>query len=257
VTTRRFVQTPLGQVHIVVAGEADSTPVLLLHQTPRSVDEFAEVLPILASERRVIAIDNPGYGCSDKPRQQPTVDEYLGAVIAVMDDLEIPKAHFVGHHTGAILAIEAAAAFPDRVAKIVLSGPVYLDEEMRKILMAAFAQWYIQGDGSHFEEKWRKFSEWTDDPKLVHRAVVDLVQAGETSEFGHFSVGDYRMEDRLPLVRSPALVIVGARDPFRIDENNENFNRILPDCRTVSLDGGVFLPNEVPEAFAREVLDFL
>jgi pimeloyl-ACP methyl ester carboxylesterase len=257
VISRRFVDTALGQVHCVVSGSGDATPVVLLHQTPRSVDEFAEVMPILAASRPVIAVDNPGYGCSDKPAEQPMVAEYTAVVLAVMDDLGISAAHLVGHHTGAVLAIESAAAFPDRVGKIVLSGPVYLDEEMRGVLAAAFAQWTIQSDGSHFSEKWGKFADWTDDPRLVHRVVVDLVRAGETSEYGHFSIADYRMEDRLPLVTCPALLIYGARDPFRFDDKNENFGRILPDCRTVTLDGGVFMPNEAPEDFARAILDFL
>ena len=58
-------------------GSGGGTPLILLHQTPRSVDEFAEVLPLLAKHHQTIAIDNPGYGCSDPVEGQPTVAEYI------------------------------------------------------------------------------------------------------------------------------------------------------------------------------------
>ncbi len=254
---RRLVATALGQVHCVEAGEGEGPPVVLLHQTPRSVDEFAEVQPLLAGSHRVVALDTPGYGCSDRPRRQPTIADYAAALMAVLDGLEIPSAHLVGHHTGAVIAIEAAAAFPDRVAKVVLSGPVYLDREMRQTLRAVFLQWRVRPDGSHLTEKWLKFSAWTDKPGIVQRALVDLVRAGETSEFGHFAAASYRMEDRLPLVRCPALLILGERDPFRFEPNVRALAERLPECRSAELAGGVFLPNEAPEAFAREVSSFL
>ena len=99
---RCLCDTKLGQVHCVVAGSGSGTPLLLLHQTPRSVDEFAEVMPLLARERQVVAIDTPGYGCSDRGSGRPGVADYAGAVIAV----------------------EMAAAYPQSFAQAVLQ---YID----------------------------------------------------------------------------------------------------------------------------------
>jgi pimeloyl-ACP methyl ester carboxylesterase len=183
---RHFVKTSLGQVHVVGAGQGAGPPVVLMHQTPRSTDEFAEVIPLVAMRHRVLAIDNPGYGCSDHPEEQPSVEQYCEVILEVLDHFEAQSAHLVGHHTGAILAVEIAAARPDRVAKIVLSGPVYMDEESRRELGKVFVQWHVRADGSHLTEKWEKFSQWTATPKLVHRILKDLLRAGETSEFGHF-----------------------------------------------------------------------
>jgi pimeloyl-ACP methyl ester carboxylesterase len=98
------------QVHCVVDGADAGTPLLLLHQTPRSIDEFAEVMPLLARERRVVAMDTPGYGCSDRVPGQPGVADYAGAAIDVLDGLGIERVIVVGHHTGAIIAVEMAAA---------------------------------------------------------------------------------------------------------------------------------------------------
>ena len=254
---RAFLDTPLGQVHYVDAGPADADPVVLLHQTPRSVDEFAGVIPRLSATHRVLAIDNPGYGCSDRPAEPPEVEDYSAVVVALLDHLGLDAAHLVGHHTGAVVAIETAAAHPDRAGRLVLSGPVYLDEETREKLGAFFAQWQVQPDGSHLAEKWQRFASWTDDPTVVQRALVDLLRAGEHSEDGHFAIARYRMEDRLPLVRSPALLVFGRRDPFGYTEKSRVFEDTLPESRTAFLGGGVFLPSEEPEAFGNLVLDYL
>jgi pimeloyl-ACP methyl ester carboxylesterase len=229
--------------------------VVLLHQTPRSVDEFAEVLPRLAASRRAVAVDTPGYGCSDRPKIQPTIGDYAAALREALDELDLERVHLVGHHTGAVVAVELAAALPERVGTLVLSGPLYLDAAMRKALGPVFAQWRVRNDGSHLTEKWQKFSDWTDDPALVNRVLVDLLRAGETSEFGHFAAAEYRMEDRLPLVRSPTCLVYGKRDFFSSPESSGSFHEILGTCRTVVLDGGVFLPNEDPGGYARAVLE--
>jgi pimeloyl-ACP methyl ester carboxylesterase len=67
---RSFIGTPSGRIHIASAGSG--APVLLLHQTPRSWDEFRDVLPLLGRHYRVIAMDTVGYGDSDPlPDQKP------------------------------------------------------------------------------------------------------------------------------------------------------------------------------------------
>ena len=254
---RFFCDTSMGQVHVVEAGSDPRPPLVLLHQTPRSVDEFKEVLPLLASHRRVIAIDNPGYGCSDPVSGQPTVAEYARAVVDVMDALRIDKAVFVGHHTGAVIAVELAAAFKDRVDRVVLSGPVYTDAEGRAELSKWFKQWTVEKDGSHLLDKWRKFFKWIPDPAIVQRLVLDLWRAGETSEQGHFAVALYRMEDRLGLVECPALLVYNRHDPFADPVKSKPVREAFKPATEVFLDAGVFVANEKPELFARTVLDYV
>lgn len=256
-TSHNFFATQLGEVHYMDAGAVTGDPVVLLHQTPRSIDEFAEVIPLLAEHLRVIAVDNPGYGASEKPPHQPTVEEYANTVVALLDHLGIDRASLIGHHTGAVLAIDVAARHPSRVDRLVLSGPVYLDQEVRQMMHEISVQWTVQPDGSHMMEKWQKFSDWVDNPAIVHRVVTDLLHAGETSEYGHFACADYRMEDTLPLVQAPALLVVGRNDFFARNSKNEIFNTALPDVQRAEIDGGVFLPTESPEAFSEAVISYL
>jgi len=254
--SRRFCRTPLGLVHYVDAGPRTGVPILLMHQTPRSIDEFAEIIPLLARTRRVIAVDTPGYGCSDPVPAPPTIEGYAGVMTAVLDELGCERVHAVGHHTGAVIAVELAAGQGERVAGVALSGPVYADERGREALLPYFVQWHVRADGSHVMEKWNKFSGWVSGPALVQRLITDLFRAGETSEHGHFALTSYRMEDRLPLVRCPALLIYGSRDPFSTPGGCAPFREAFRPVREVVLEGGVFLPNEAPEAYAEAVLEF-
>jgi pimeloyl-ACP methyl ester carboxylesterase len=247
----------MGQVHCVEAGTGSATPLLLLHQTPRSVDEFAEVLPILATGRRVIAMDTPGYGCSDRVPGQPTVADYAAAARDVLDALDIDRVIVVGHHTGAVIAVEMAAAWPERIERVVLSGPVYVDAVGRAELRPWFKQWTVEADGAHLLDKWQKMTRWLPRPRLVQRLVVDLFRAGEESEQGHFAVAEYRMEDRLPLVRCPALLLYCRDDPFASAERAARLKLAFKPAREVTIAAGIFAANEAPEAYARAVLDYL
>jgi len=254
---RRLCDTRLGQVHCVEAGADDATPLLLLHQTPRSVDEFAEVIPLLAADRRVIAMDTPGYGCSDRVPGCPTVADYAGSALDVLDAYGVERAIVVGHHTGAVIAVEMAAAAPARVERVVLSGPVYTDAAGRAELAQFFRQWTVAPDGSHLLDKWQKMLRWLPQPALVQRFVVDLFRAGEASEQGHFAVAEYPMEGRLPLVNCPALLLFGRDDPFASQERAAPLLAAFRPARVQTIAAGVFAANEAPGLFARAVLDYV
>jgi pimeloyl-ACP methyl ester carboxylesterase len=254
---RRLVDTTLGQVHCVDAGSGTDTPLLLLHQTPRSIDEFAEVLPLLAAGRRVVAMDTPGYGCSDRVPGRPSIADYARVAREILDALGIDRVIPVGHHTGAVIAVEMAAAYPERIERVVLSGPVYTDAAGREELGRLFRQWTIAPDGSHLMEKWQRMHQWLPRPALVQRFVVDLFGAGEVSEQGHFAVADYRMEERLPRVRCPALLLYCRDDPFTGPERAAPLRAAFAPCRETTIAAGVFAANEAPGLYAGAVLDYL
>jgi pimeloyl-ACP methyl ester carboxylesterase len=254
---RHFTYTRFGHIHWVECGDRGRDAIVLLHQTPRSTDEFAEVMPLLGRTHHVVAVDNPGYGASDPIPGQPTIADYAEAALAVMNDAGIVRAHVAGHHTGAFVAIELAAAHPGRVASAVLSGPVFMDDETRAQLLPLFVQWHVQADGSHFTDKWQRFARWEEHPAMLQRLVLDVFRAGEASEQGHIAVIEYDMARRLPLVRCPGLMLYGSRDPFGYTEKSRRFLNYFSPARELTIDGGVFMANEVPELWADAVRQFV
>ena len=256
---RAFLDTPEGQIHYCFGGSGE--PLLLLHGTPRSVDDYLEVIPILVESRKVIAMDTIGYGDSYKPNKIPSIEDYAKTVILLLDALKIKKISIVGHHTGALIGIEVAAAYPERVEKLILSGPLYVDEDVRQIMKGLFKQWQVKEDGSHFTELWdykKHWSPWAP-PALLHRLVLDTVRAGEISEYGHYAVAKYDMKTRLPLVQCPTLIIWGSEDltMFSI-KNRPKVGEAIRQSKVVEIEGGTFLiMQQMPEKFAQLVLDSL
>jgi pimeloyl-ACP methyl ester carboxylesterase len=98
----------------------DGPPVILVHGFGGSMWQWEYQQASLAPRHRVITLDLPGSGLSDKPDLAYTPDEMVAFVLGVMDALEIQKAAFVGNSMGAGLAIGMAVAHPERVDRVVL-----------------------------------------------------------------------------------------------------------------------------------------
>src|SRR5207247_8486310 len=112
--------------------------------------------PILGARRRAIAMDTIGFGDSSKPPWPDTIERWAETAATVLDALGVDRASVVGHHTGAVIAIELAASFPERVDKLVLSGPALVDEEHRRLYGESPPVDAVERklDGSHLVELW-------------------------------------------------------------------------------------------------------
>ncbi len=256
---RGFVDTPDGQIHYATAGEG--RPLLLLHQTPRSWAEFRYVLPLFAEKYRAIAMDTVGFGDSYKPEKEATIEQYARGVVAFLTAMSIPKTFLVGHHTGGVIAVEVAASYPDVVDKLVLSSTPYVDAEdrERRKTLPPIDRVETAPDGSHLSELWRKRMAFypKNRPDLLTALVIDALKVGERMEEGHEAVNRYRMEEKVPLIKAPTLVMAGSADPY-------SFPRLLPladrigGSRTAVIEGGMVpMVEQMPEEFARVVMSFL
>jgi pimeloyl-ACP methyl ester carboxylesterase len=257
---RAFLDTPEGQIHYCVAGRG--RPVLLLHQTPRSWDEYRDVIPLLAGERHVVAMDTIGYGDSYKPARTCEIEDYARGAVALLDGLGIASTAVVGHHTGAVIGMELAATHPERVERLVLSASPFVDaaeRERRRGRGHAVDQVEPKPDGTHLAELWQGRQRFypKDRPDLLTRFVRDALKAGEKIVEGHEACSRYRMEDAIGRVRCPTLVTCGTEDPFSFPRA-EVIARHIPGSRLAPIAGGtVAVVDEMPEAFARLVLEFL
>jgi pimeloyl-ACP methyl ester carboxylesterase len=257
---RAFLDTVDGQIHYVTAGSGP--PVLLLHQTPRSWDEYRDVIPLLARERLVIAMDTIGYGDSYKPARTCEIEDYARGAIALLDGLGVGSTAVIGHHTGSVIAMELAASYAERVERLVLSASPFVDaveRERRRTGGHRVDHVEPKPDGTHLAELWQGRQRFypRERPDLLTRFVADALRAGEKIVEGHGACSRYRMEERIGRVRCPTLVTCGTEDPFAFPKA-ELIARHIPSSRLVPILGGtVAVVDEMPEAFARVVLDFL
>jgi pimeloyl-ACP methyl ester carboxylesterase len=116
------VETPVGRLSTLSAGLGD--PVVCIHGLGATKASFLPTVAALAPERRVIAIDLPGFGESDKPLNASYDAPYFAAAVsALLDGLGIESADLIGNSMGGRVALEAGLLYPERVRRMALLAP--------------------------------------------------------------------------------------------------------------------------------------
>jgi pimeloyl-ACP methyl ester carboxylesterase len=260
-TRRTFVDLAVGQIHCASCGDVDAPAVLLLHQTPRSWAEYRHVIPLIGQRYRAVAMDTVGFGDSVAAPWPPSIERWAAVAVELLDRLGIGRAHVVGHHTGGVIAVELAAAFADRVASLVLSSTPFTDESFRRARAERPPIDAVEPstDGSHLAAMWRKRQSFypAGRPELLEAFVLDALKVQADVEGGHRAVASYRMEDRIAGIRQPTLLIRATHDPFAKD-HCDDLRQHIRHARIVDIEGGMVpLPDQMPQAFAGAVLEFL
>lgn len=109
-----------ARVHYVNYGKGDEA-LVLIHGWTMNVDNWSDQISDLAKRNRVIAIDLPGHGQSDKPQVSYTMDLFARAVEAVMRDAKVKRAVLVGHSMGTPIARQFYRKYPQKTLAIVVA----------------------------------------------------------------------------------------------------------------------------------------
>src|SRR5687767_10007584 len=117
--TSRFIDTDELRLHAVIGGEGP--PLLLVHGWPENWYAWRLLMPQLARDFEVIAVDQRGIGLSDKPQDGYDTGTLAGDLVALMDALGHQRFALVGHDTGFAISYALAADHPDRVARVALA----------------------------------------------------------------------------------------------------------------------------------------
>jgi pimeloyl-ACP methyl ester carboxylesterase len=116
--TSRYVDTGEVRLHAVTGGEGP--PLLLIHGWPGSWYYWRLVMPALARDFSVVAVDQRGIGLSDKPESGYDAGTLAGDMVAVMDALGHARFAVIGVDTGMVIGYAVAADHPDRVDRVAL-----------------------------------------------------------------------------------------------------------------------------------------
>jgi pimeloyl-ACP methyl ester carboxylesterase len=186
---------------------------------------------------------------------------YARGVIQLLDGLFIERASVVGHHTGGVVAVEVAAEYPQRVEKLILSSTPYVDAENRELRKTRppIDEVEVKPDGSHLTELWQRRMPFypKDRPDLLTRFVRDALGVFDRVEEGHRAVNKYQMEAKMPLIQAATLVIAGTEDPFSYPRMKP-LAESIKNSRTAEIEGGMVpMVDQMPETFARVVMEFL
>ena len=253
-----YVPTPEGRIHFEKTGSG--TPVVMLHPLGTSTWAWNTVMEPLGQHFTCYAFDMLGHGRSDKPADSFAMPDWASSVDHAMQVLNIHRAHVIGNSVGAVLAVELAASYPERVDRLVLVGAPVFDPRLA-------AQRLKEGEASY------------DDKGMpIPRTLEELKAAGtfanpraEWMEIGNESrtqaglwvkktmeaLSWYDIMSRLPRIKAAAtLVLYGEHDRLRDGEELLQ-NNISNACKVV-LPGLGHIPQiEDPETFVSAVVDFL
>jgi pimeloyl-ACP methyl ester carboxylesterase len=117
--TSHYVDAGDVRLHAVVGG--DGPPLLLVHGWPETWYAWRLVMPALARDFEVIAVDQRGIGLSDKPARGYDTGTLAGDLVAMMDALGHERFALVGHDTGFAISYALCADHPDRVDRVALA----------------------------------------------------------------------------------------------------------------------------------------
>jgi pimeloyl-ACP methyl ester carboxylesterase len=241
------------RLHYAEYGNTDGQPILFLHGWPDSWFSFSRVLELLPDSIRALAIDQRGFGDSDRPDSSYTIPELAADAVAFLDALGIARTTLVGHSFGSFVARQVAIANPDRVAALVLIGTGFkganavtrqLQNDMRELpdpIPVEFARdfqattAYRPVPTDFFE---RIIVESLKLPPRLWRLAMDrLVEYDDTHQ--------------LAQIKAPTLLLWGEHDAIFSRSEQDSFLAALPTARIRVYEETGHCPNwEQPERVA-------
>jgi pimeloyl-ACP methyl ester carboxylesterase len=254
-------------------------PLLFVHGLSSYAAYWEYQLPHYAERYRVIAVDLPGYGASDRPDAPYTPPWFADVLVGFMDTLDLPSATVVGHSMGGQIALTLALDHPERVDRLVLSAPAgferFSDGEARLI-----EAYWTEDRALHSREDEVRASfqaavfNRRDDG--VERLIEERVRLGRHPTFRGTSVAvsrsisgmmRYPVLDRLDQITAPTLIVFGTDDRMipnpllhggRTRAIAEAGAAAIPGAELVMLPGaGHTAHHDAPDAFHAAVDDFL
>lgn len=229
---------------------------VLVHGWTCNMDFWRDQIPDFAKRNRVIALDLPGHGQSDKPQIAYTMDLFADAIDAVMRDAKVEHAVIVGHSMGAPVARQFYRKYPQKTLGIVLvdgGWRLFGTKELREQFLTMFrgpnykeagAQMFSQMTATMSpEERERVKSTFTSTPQYVLVSAMESMT--QESLYG---------PDK---VNVPVFAIL-AKSPFWAPDTEQYFRSLAPDFELQWWEGvGHFLMIERPKQFNEAVIAFL
>lgn len=247
----------VGGLRLRYVRRGQGPPLLLLHGIASSLYSWSEVLPALAADHDVVALDLPGFGGSDAPPDLG-FEALPGAVLGLIDRLGLERVSLCGNSLGGAVAVAVAARDPERVAKLVLidSAGFNLAQQDRPPLLrrlAALPAPLLEALPVRRALTRLALRQVFFDPRRVtdervEEYVTPMLRPGAVGAFLSLlrSAGTdaAAFASELGRVRAPALILWGAEDRWIPVSQADRFVAGLPGSRLVVLKGCGHLPQE-------------
>jgi 3-oxoadipate enol-lactonase len=235
---------------------------VLVHEMGGTLESWDQVLPILASERRVLRYDTRGAGMSEKIRTSVTFDVMVEDLAPLLDGLGISQPiALAGCAVGGGIVLHFATRFPQSVAALIAMRPAtgVAPERPESTLKRTEAIAHLGPAGvieeslaasyppevCHDPEQYRRFrARWLGNDPESYAAIYPMLV-------------DATIEQELPRITIPALLLAGLHDKLRLPSMVEALARAIPDARFQTLETGHFMAVQTPGPVADAMRAFL
>lgn len=256
------VNLSTGAVHYSEHGQG--VPLVLLHANPGDSHDFEAVVPALAKNHRVLALDWPGYGQSDLPLQPETATVFLFYKVLreFLTALALPPAFFIGNSIGGNAAARLASESPELVRGLVLVAPGGFTPH--NFITRAFCKF----QGSRFSlspylfaSLYLKRRSPTAKAMLQRASTVQATPerlALNRAMWRSFGRPENDLRQSAHKIEAPTLLLFGKHDPaIPANKDGKVAARCIPSAQFVALPCGHASFAEVSELFLAEVQPFL
>jgi len=232
-----------ARVSVDLAPSGSLLPVVLVHGIGVASHFMVPIAELLAPYHSVYAPDLPGFGESGKPAHALNLVELVDALAGWTLAMGLKSAAFFGNSFGCQIVADLTLRYPELVERVVLQGPT-IDPRAR--------------------QAWRQIARLLKNSRyeplshgLISAKEYPRCGFGRLARTFRYALED-RIEEKLPHVRVPALVVRGSEDPIVPQRWAEEAARLLPRGRLIVVSGAPHtLVYDAPSELARVVRPFL
>jgi pimeloyl-ACP methyl ester carboxylesterase len=234
---------------------------ILIHGVGMRLEAWAPQIEAFAKTNRVIAVDMPGHGESEKLPSGSAIREFVAWFGRFLDDLKIERANLAGHSMGAMISGGAVAVYSDRISRVAYLNGVYRRDSQAKAAVLARAE-AIRTEGV---DKEGPLTRWFNDDanslraRDLTRAWLEMVDPeGYAIAYTAFAGGDEVYANCWPQVTCPALFLTGSGDPNSTPEMARAMASLTPKGWARIIEGHRHMVNlTAPETINTHLAEWL
>jgi pimeloyl-ACP methyl ester carboxylesterase len=257
----RIIDVDGAPMHIIERGSGASA-VVLIHGFLGHTFSFRHLIPELATDHRIVAVDLKGFGYSGRLKKSDySLTEQARLVARLLDKLGIDRASVVGHSLGGEVAMRMAAKYPDRVDKLVLAASVSGDR-IPMLPVTPLLKPFLWLFGRIFGR--RIFRRQFYDPRKATKEVYDgyrrPLRIKGTGDSVYQTIRDGQREKAVDTsgVTQPVLILWASHDRILPRFTLSRLQKRFPHAKVVTVDrAGHLLLEEQPEASNAAIRRFL
>jgi pimeloyl-ACP methyl ester carboxylesterase len=251
-----------AKIRYLEAGDATKPNIILLHGLGGQSENWSFVIPALSAKYHVIALDQVGFGKSDKPFIKYRIGTYADFLDKFLSELKIEKTTLIGNSLGGWIGGFYATKYPNRVEKLILVDAAGLTPKV-----IDYTKIYQLQSSTRDEVKANLKLIFANQAYAESAAVIDnfltqRVLANDGYAIDSITESIKRNEDfldnRLGEIKAKTLIIWGKQDGLIPVEDGERFKKGIVNSQFLAIDNCGHVPMvEKFAEFSKAVLEFL